>query len=696
MKLNFMMEAAGLILAIFLCIITCAKYHIIDLKDRLFVKMCRYMAVITSLNMISYIIIRNNIFVFKNIAQVGLYVSFWSLVLILYYVNLYINESLSRKNTIAIKTYLLYGFPVFINLVLLLSNIWTNSVFEMIKTENTLKIIFNKAYIVPYLICFILLLIQICILVSKRFEIYEKKQQIFFVLPFLFVLIYYLQYRFKSVATFGFGISIILLTLYLYSYNYNEKLDRLTRLPNMHSFLKMIEFRAGNSKKMTVVLISLNDFKYINQQYGYENGDSFIKEISKYLSGIVGKGNVARIGGDQFGVILDEIEDEKISAWTSKVLERFEQIWSVDKIEQKLSVSIITVKSPQYASDSEDIMQILSYMQQNLKQYRLNQCIHFDDVYLEKFNRRNQIISILKDIMTNKNMFVMYQPIYDANKNAYTRGEALFRLKDEKLGEIPPREFFPIAEEYGYVIEIGYVLIDKVCEYISGLKKEKKETPIISVNFSRQQLMAENVGEKIQSILSKYKLTPDCIAIEVPEEAFAIRFEHVKNRIEKLHEMGYHFYLDGFGAGFLNLTNLMELPFDLIKFNKNMIRETEENETTYLLISAMAAVFEESGTTILADGIESDHAKEVFDLLFMDYMQGYYFSAPVAEQQATELFMKRDIFEKNEVVSNEVNSIMDQVNSILEGTEDELTNDDFKDFDMSEEDMNRILDSLKE
>jgi EAL domain-containing protein (putative c-di-GMP-specific phosphodiesterase class I) len=264
----------------------------------------------------------------------------------------------------------------------------------------------------------------------------------------------------------------------------------------------------------------------------------------------------------------------------------------------------------------------------------------------EKMLRRTRISTILKEVMYDGKMYVKYQPILDVEKNCYTRGEALFRLQDGLLGDIPPYEFFPIAEENGYVVEIGYVLIDKVCQYIKSFEDEGKPAPIISVNFSRQQIMAEEVEQRIVDILDKYQLAPDTIAIELPEKVFASQYEEVKKRMVQMAEHGFRFYLDGFGTGFLDLSHLMELPFELIKINKNMIREAENNDTIYLLVSAMTAVFEENGKQILGDGIESKHLKEICDMLFMNYLQGYYFSEPISEDKAREEFAKTDVVDK--------------------------------------------------
>lgn len=684
------MEIAGFVISLFLCIATCSRYHVIDLKDRIYVRLAHILTVFSGMNILSYLIIRNNVIIFDKIAEIGIYMSFWLLVWILYYVHMYIEESIHRSNRISLRSCVIYGLPSLFNLIILFANLGTNCVFELAQVDSSIKVIFNRWYVAPYICACISLVTGIIYTIFRnRKMIIERKQKIFFLIPILLIFAYYIQYQFKAVATFGFSCAFIMLMLYLYSYNYYEKLDRLTDLPNGHSFRKMIEYRLGNEQHMMVAMLNINEFKYVNKEYGYDNGDLFIKEISDYLLRVSPKNCVAHFGADRFGVILDGVTDDTAHLWSEKIIARFDEPWKINKIEHKLTVSIAIVECPVMCNNTMEIEQVLGFLLKDARKHNLSRCIIYDDNYKEKIQRRSQITSILKDVIHNGNMFVEYQPIYDAMNNAFTKGEALFRLKDPTLGDISPAEFFPIAEEHGYVIDIGYVLIDKVCQYIQSFIQKGITPPVISVNFSRQQLMAENVGEKLISILKQYDLRPEHIAIELPEDVFAIRYEHVKQQMNHLNQLGFHFYLDGFGTGFLDLSHLMELPFELIKINKKMIREAEKNDTIYLLVSAMTAVFEENGISILGDGIESQRLKDITDMLFMDYSQGYYYSEPVSDEKATEFFLKENVFERN--LEAYVEQSFEHMEAYLE---DDLSDIHRFSFEMNEEQVNEILGSL--
>ena len=119
MKLNFYMEIAGFIISLFLCIATCSRYHVIDLKDRIYVRLAHILTVFSGMNILSYLIIRNNVIIFDKIAEIGIYMSFWLLVWILYYVHMYIEESIHRSNRISLRSCVIYGLPSLFNLIIL-------------------------------------------------------------------------------------------------------------------------------------------------------------------------------------------------------------------------------------------------------------------------------------------------------------------------------------------------------------------------------------------------------------------------------------------------------------------------------------------------------------------------------------------------------------------------------------------------
>lgn len=660
MVLNFYLELAAFIIGVILCCVSSIQYKITDLKGKVYVHMLRVTTVMTGCNLLAYVVIRNNLSMLMGIAEIIICFSFILMVWIWMYLDLYLIERIKEKNYFHYKTYLYTGLPLFVQLIIILINWGNHNLFDVSMINESVQITFNTWYRVPYILAVVSFVIYLVILL-KNYQLFrEKRQMVFFVVPVLMFIFYYLQYRFKAVAILGFGYMVVLLLLYLYSFQRSIKMDSLTRLPDGSSFKRMLDYRIGQKQAMTVAMITLDDFKQVNREYGYQNGNRYLKLIAMYIKEKAPKYCMSRYSGDKFAVVFDGKSCQDVQEWCDELLARFESVWEMDKLQHKLSACISLVEYPAMVDSSEQMLDLLEYMNIYGKKNKRNQCIICNDEFKVKMQRRLRIASILNEVVQERKMYVEYQPILDVQANAFTRAEALFRMIDDELGDISPAEFFPIAEENGYIVDIGYILLDKVCQYMSSFKENGENTPIISVNFFRQQIMDEHVDKKVKEILQKYDINSSNLAFELPESVFAVQYNTVREQVMKLHAVGCRFYLDGFGNAFLDISRLMELPFEVIKINKSMLKEAEENDSIYLLVSAMIAVFEENGKMILGDGIESEHLKEMADLLFMDYLQGYYLCEPQAGELAKQEFARNNVFEK----SISLDELLEEVESI--------------------------------
>lgn len=647
MVFNFYLELAAFIIGIILSLVSSAQYKITNLKGKVYVHMLRVTTVMTGLNLFAYMVVCNNLSVLMGIAELIISLSFMYMVWIWMSLDLYLIEKIKEKNCFHYKTYFFTGLPLFVQLIVLLINLGNHNLFDVAMVNGSVQITFNTWYRVPYILALVSFVIYVVILLKNYQSFRKKKQMVFVVVPILMFLFYYLQYQFKEVSILGFGYIVVLMLLYLYSFQRSIKMDSLTRLPDGSTFKRMLDYRLGKKQTMTVAMITLDDFKQVNREYGYQNGNRYLKLIAMYIKDKAPKYCMSRYSGDKFAVVFDGKTCQDVQEWCDELLLRFESVWEIDKLQHKLSACISLVEYPAMADTSEQILDLLEDMNIYGKKNKRNQCIICNDEFKMKMHRRLRIASILNEVVQERKMYVEYQPILDVQANAFTRAEALFRMIDDELGNVPPVEFLSIAEENGYIVDIGYILLDKVCQYIHTFKESEENVPIISVNFFRQQIMDEQVDKKVKEILQKYDIDPSNLAFELPESVFAVQYSAVREQVMKLHALGCRMYLDGFGNAISDISKLMELPFEIIKINKAILKEAEENDSVYLLVSAMIAVFEENGKMVLGHGIESEHLKEMADLLFMHYLQGHYLCEPKAGDMAKKEFSRNNVFEEN-------------------------------------------------
>ncbi len=670
MVINIYMEFAAFIFSFIICVATCTRYKIVDLKGKIYIHMVRLATLITGVNLLSCMFHNNNMKFSGAIITVTASFSLFAMLWNWMYLTLYLMEVVRNNNNFSKRTYIVTGLPLLINLIFILFNTYTHTMFEIKRVDGDFGIIFNEGYLVTFILSICSFIYYLYQMLKGRGIIIEKKQTILFVVPFILIIIYFLQYKYCYTALVGFGYTVVLFLIYLYSYNRTVKIDSLTRLPDGSVLKQMLDYRIGQKRSMIVAMITLDDFKQVNREYGYHNGNRFLKLIAKYMKNESPKQCLARYSGDKFSVIFDECDIEQVRSWCERILKRFEKSWELGKLQHKLSVCISLVEYPTMAISSEQIFDLLEHMNIYGKKNKRNQYIECNNEFKDKMQRRLHIASILSEVVQEKKMYVEYQPILEVAANRFTRLEALFRLKDSELGDVSPAEFFPIAEENGYIVDIGYILLEKVCQYLKEFYDKSDNMPIVSVNFYRQQIMDENLEVRVKEIIDKYQIPTENIAFELPESVFSVQYNAVKEQIEKLNQLGCRFYLDGFGNAFLDLPHLMELPFEVIKFNKNMIREAENNDSIYLLVSALTAVFEENGKMILGDGIESEHLKEMADLLFMDFLQGYYLCEPLSGEDVNEEIKKTDIVQDM--------SVLDE---LLKEVDDIVKSEDFDDLD---------------
>ena len=216
MKLNFYLEGAGLIVGIILWLANSMRYSVIDLKDKIYVHMVRMVTALLGCNMIAYLIIRKNISGLMTVSEIIISISFLAMVWIWAYVNHYLMEVIYNKNSFSNGIYFIIGFPPFLNLLLVFANFGTHMVFDVGKVKGSIQVVFNSWYKVPYVLAATSLIIYLAIMMGGQKKLREKKQYVFFVIPIIMLVIYYFQYRFKSIAVLGFGYSIILLLIYIY------------------------------------------------------------------------------------------------------------------------------------------------------------------------------------------------------------------------------------------------------------------------------------------------------------------------------------------------------------------------------------------------------------------------------------------------------------------------------------------------
>jgi len=415
--------------------------------------------------------------------------------------------------------------------------------------------------------------------------------------------------------------------------------DVLTSLPNRRYFFdeleSLLEILKQKDQKGVLTIIDINNFKTINSTIGFWAGDIVLYQIAKRLKkALKHKDLLARVGGDKFGIFLYNVRNkEEVIYRLSKVLENFEFIF---EIENKKFLVTISAGAAVFPDDGFSKEALFASAEAALKEAKKRgKGIEFylksmKKTTLESLNLESELVEGIK-----KDEFVVYyQPIIDIQKRRIAMAEALLRWKKGDT-LIAPYKFIPILEERGLIKEVGLIVIDKVFKMI---KEEKINIPI-SINVSAKQIHIGFYYEVI-SILKKYNISPKLVILEITESVLMENLEVLLKNINELTKIGIRFEIDDFGTGYSSLAYLKKLSIYALKIDRSFIKDLPENEEDVSISKAIISMGHSLGKKIIAEGVETKEQVEFLKANGCDYIQGFYFSKPLAQKKFIEYLKK--------------------------------------------------------
>ncbi|MBR5407710.1 MAG: EAL domain-containing protein, partial [Lachnospiraceae bacterium] len=253
---------------------------------------------------------------------------------------------------------------------------------------------------------------------------------------------------------------------------------------------------------------------------------------------------------------------------------------------------------------------------------------------VEAFKETKYIIEELVDIFKKKDLndprvLVFCQPVYNIKNGRYDTAEALMRLELPKTGMVYPDRFIPLAEEYGFIHVLTEILLNKTCKAIKAFLDEGYDFKRISVNVSSLEMRDDEFNNDMNRIILESGIPDNKIAFEITESQSEMDFMLLKSKINELKGRGIKFYLDDFGTGYSNMERILELPFDIIKFDKSLVIASDNNERSRMMVESLADMFARTNYSVLYEGIETESDEERCINMSASYLQGYKYSRPV-------------------------------------------------------------------
>lgn len=556
-----------------------------------------------------------------------------------YYVVANIYSDYSKIRKILIIT----GMPAFCFIIVVICNFYTKKIFDISKELGYVR---GEYIVATYLIFYFYCLLILGLIIYKHGKIEQKILHTSLIFPTVSMLIIVIQQTHPDIILSGFAASCSLLIVYLYLQNKQIYIDYLTKVPNRWELLNMLDFllqRRRKIEKIVLIIVSLRDFKAVNDRYGQQVGDAFLKKISQLLCDMSPKGSVYRFNGDEFAILLAEEVDINMEDYICQIQKKMNRMWKVEECSAYLSIAIGVTICADNNKTVESLIQSAEDAVEEAKKRKDNYVCFYDEDMFLKMERKKKIIEILKQKLKDESFEMYYQPIYATSARKFLYVESLIRINDTPIGPIYPSEFIPIAEETGIIIEMTYVILDKVCKFIKSIIDNNIPIECVHVNFSPIQFSQINLGQKVIEIIAKNGIPSHTLKVEFTESAVADSTDSVIKFSTEMKDYGIKMGLDDFGTGYSNVSTVMSIPFHAVKLDKSFVWMAMEDKSAATMVRNMIGAFKALSMQVVAEGVETAEQKEVVMDFGVDQIQGYYFSKPLPEEEALQFLKENNI-----------------------------------------------------
>jgi diguanylate cyclase (GGDEF)-like protein len=410
--------------------------------------------------------------------------------------------------------------------------------------------------------------------------------------------------------------------------NYLAFHDALTDLYNRGSFERRLTTALeGDAGRVSVVFVSLDNFKALRDGFGHSFGDRLLREVGSRLANVSDRVTVARFEGDEFALLVKDTDHDAVSAFVQKVFEIFSAPFKVDEYEVFVSVSIGVAMSDA-AHNAQVLLRNAGAALSHARQLGGNNFqFYSSDINLRAI-RRLELENDLRRALDRGEIGLHYHPILNTNTRKIVGAEALVRWNHPKLGPVPPIDFIPLAESIGSINPIGEWILESACRQTKHWHEQG--FPIeIAVNLSPRQFQQHDLERKIREILEKTGLVPSYLNLEVTESSIMNNADAAVSILRGLRNAGVKISIDDFGTGYSSLGYLQKLPIDILKIDKSFVSDVSANPDDAALIITIISLAHNLRLRVVAEGVETEEQLKFLHLMKCDEWQGYFYSRPV-------------------------------------------------------------------
>lgn len=396
-----------------------------------------------------------------------------------------------------------------------------------------------------------------------------------------------------------------------------------------------------DNRKVTLFLIGLDRFKYVNDSLGYAAGDQVLREISERISKCVRSSDtVSRLSGDVFGLLAtdpERVEDPGFLA--RRILDAVSVPLKIRKQDIFLTASIGISIFPHDTTESELLLANAETAMRQSKLQARGQFRYYSSQYNQIASRRLTLETELRRAISKREFRLYYQPRVDSDKQRVVGAECLLRWQHPERGIVAPLEFLSVLEETGLIQDVGYWVLEESMQALQRWRARSLPVIRLAVNLSARQFHEKQLPEKIQQIADNVKLnlTEQRLELEITESLLMDDISSTRSMLQRLHEMGLKIAIDDFGTGYSALSYLITFPLDHLKIDKSFVDKIQDSDDAKAIVEAIISLSYSLHLNVIAEGVETREQLIALQSLGCKQFQGYLFARPMPEEEFIDL-----------------------------------------------------------
>ncbi len=412
--------------------------------------------------------------------------------------------------------------------------------------------------------------------------------------------------------------------------------DGLTNLPNRALMQDRLEHainvahRGGSD--VGILFLDIDRFKTINDTLGHSIGDQLLQQVADRLTATVRKADtVARFGGDEFVVISEQLSGrDAANALADKILAALREPFQVNTVELFVTASIGIAVFPEDGTEIDQLIGRADIAMYQVKENGRNSYQVYSQQVAERVIHRTNMENDLRHALERDELLPHYQPIVDLKTGQTVSVEALMRWRHPERGLVNPGEFIPILEEAGMILPATRWMLRAACQQCRAINQDAQLDISIAVNFSARCFHEEGIADFVCNTLEATGLEPRHLIIEITESSLFQEPVRVRSVLEELQAAGIRIALDDFGTGQSSLSHLREFPIDIVKIDRDFVKDVPGDGNDCELVAAVIAMAHNLNKLVVAEGVESQAQLDFLSRHLCDAVQGYLFSRPLS------------------------------------------------------------------